>query len=169
MSVLAAERSFNQGLTALADQRHAEAAEHFRKAMEIEDRRDVTRRDMRYLSYYGLSLALAGGTSAAALRACQDAASSEPQKPVFQLNLGRVHSLYGESEQAIACFHKGASLAPAHGPLRRELARVARHLRTTPRLRGRTRPIHRWTDRIRNRWRGHVPRWLDVSRGRPAL
>ena len=57
MSVLSAESSFSQGLAAFSADRHAEAAEHFRTAMQIERQRGVRRPEARFLSYYGLSLA----------------------------------------------------------------------------------------------------------------
>ena len=170
MSLLAAERSFNEGLAALADSRHAQAAKHFRDAMEIERTRNVPRRDMRYLSYYGLSLTLGGGSrSAAGLRACRDAASREPHKPIFLLNLGRAHLGCGEAARALVCFRKGAALAPAHGPLLRELARLTRRMRPARKERGTNHPAHRWVHQIRSRWRRQVPRWLALSRGCPTL
>ena len=61
MSVLSAERSFKQGRAAMADARHAEAAEHFRTAIQIEKEHAVCEPNARYLSYYGLSLAMERG------------------------------------------------------------------------------------------------------------
>lgn len=169
MPLLAAERHFNEGLAALADSRNALAAKCFRNAMEIEETRNADRRDMRYLSYYGLSMARAGGSSAAGLKACKDAVSREPHKPAFLLNLGRAHLVLGENEQALVCFRKGASLAPAHGPLLRELARLTRLVRPGQRLIKHRHVTIRWVDQIRSRIGRHVPRWLSVSRGRAAL
>lgn len=169
MPLLAAERCFNEGLAALADSRHAEAAKRFRSAMEIEETRNADRRDMRYLSYYGLSLARAGRSSAAGLKACQEAVNSEPHKPTFLLNLGRAYLAGGEADRALECFRKGAALAPAHGPLRRELARVTRQVRPGQRLLRDRDLVTRWFDQIRSRSGRHFPRWLSVSRSRAAL
>jgi len=169
MPLLAAERRFNEGLAALADSRHAEAARCFRNAMEIEETRNADRRDMRYLSYYGLSVARAGGSSAAGLKACQDAVAHEPHKPAFLLNLGRAYLVVGEAERALGCFRKGAGLAPTHGPLCRELARLTRRVRPGQRMLKHRHLAIRWLDQIRSRLGRHVPRWLSVSRGRAAL
>jgi len=168
MSLLAAERSFNDGLAALAESRHRQAAAHFKNAMQIEETRNVSLRDMRYLSYYGLSVSRSGGNSAAGLRACRDAAESEPHKPIFLLNLGLAHLECGEPDRALDCFRRGASLAPAHGPLRRELARLTRQMRPAMREVRRNRLAHRWVNQIRSRLRRHVPRWLALSRGYPT-
>jgi tetratricopeptide (TPR) repeat protein len=169
MPLLAAERRFNEGLAALADSRHAEAANCFRDAMKIEETRNAGRRDMRYLSYYGLSISRAGGASAAGVKACQDAVTQEPHRPAFLLNLGRAHLVRGETDRALDCFRRGAALAPAHGPLRRELGRLTRLTRPGGRSRKNQRLAIRWVDQIRSRFGRHMPRWLSVSRGRAAL
>jgi tetratricopeptide (TPR) repeat protein len=169
MSLLAAERSFNDGLAALAQSRNRQASKHFRDAMQIEETRNASRPDMRYLSYYGLSVARAGGNSAVGLRSCRTAADQEPHKPVFLLNLGLAHLECGESDRAFDCFRRGASLAPAHGPLRRELARLTRQIRPALKERGKVHLAHRWVNQIRSGWRRRVPRWLALSRGCPTL
>src|SRR5262249_56470453 len=61
MPILSAENQFRQGLVALVDEDPKTAAERFRAAIQIERQRHVRRPQMRYLSYYGLSLALAHG------------------------------------------------------------------------------------------------------------
>lgn len=169
MSLLAAERSFNEGLAALAESRHRQAAQQFRNAMQIEETRNVSRRDMRYLSYYGLSIARAGGNSAIGVRACRDAAEREPHRPVFLLNLGLAHLECSEHDRAVECFRRGAALAPNHGPLLRELARLAR--KKHPALKGlnRNHMAHRWVHQIRTRLHRSLPRWLALSRGCPIL
>ena len=169
MSILDAERSFNEGLEALAESRHAQAAKHFQNAMSIEKTRNVSRPDMRYLSYYGLSIARGGGNAQVGLRACRDAAAREPHRPVFLLNLGRAHAACGDECQALECFRKGAALAPEHGPLRKELARLTRRLRPAKKSSGRSHAAYRWINQIRSRWRRKVPRWLALARGRPAI
>ena len=169
MSLLAAECSFNEGLAALADSRHRQASKHFKNAMRIEETRNVPRRDMRYLSYYGLSVSRSGGNSAVGLRACRDAAECEPHKPIFLLNLGLAHLECGEPDRALDCFRRGASLAPKHGPLRRQLARLARQMRPAKRQLSKNHLAHRWVNQIRSRLRRHVPRWLALSRGCPTL
>jgi tetratricopeptide (TPR) repeat protein len=169
MSLLAAERSFSEGLAALAASRHAQAAKLFLQAMELERTCNVSRPDMRYLSYYGLSVAHAGGRAAAGLRACRDAVAQEPHKPIFLLNLGRAYLACGDVAQALNCFRKGAALAPSHRPLRRELARLCRQRRVRSTGAVRRHAAHRWLRQIRSRWQRGVPRWLALSRGCPLF
>lgn len=137
MSVLAAEHLFNEALAALADSRDSEAAALCRHALEIERQRGVAHPDLRYLSYYGLSVARAGGDRTAAVRACETAAAGAPM-PALLLNLGRVYLIAGKPAAARRCFERGVLLAPQHRPLRDELVRLERGA-AAPR-----RPLRRW-------------------------
>src|SRR5262245_51468779 len=74
MPILSAENHFRQGLAALVDGDPNVAAEHFRTAIQIERQRHVRRPQMRYLSYFGLSLALAHGPTQESILACETAA-----------------------------------------------------------------------------------------------
>ena len=73
MPTLSAENAFKKGLSALVDQRPKDASEQFRKALDLQKQQGGRRLDMRYLSYYGLSLARAGLSKRIALQACRTA------------------------------------------------------------------------------------------------
>jgi Flp pilus assembly protein TadD len=126
MPFLAAERSFDQGLMALAEGRNSDAVDSFRRAIEIERQRGVGLAPARYLSYFGLSLARSGRADQEAVDACREAVEREPSKPVYLLNLGRVYLLAGRGVHAFECFRRGIVLAPSYRPLLDELASMER-------------------------------------------
>ena len=74
MSTTAAERSFTEGLAALAATQPLWAVDCFLEAMQSEERLRVRQPDMRHPSYYGLSLARASRAARAAFEACEPAA-----------------------------------------------------------------------------------------------
>jgi hypothetical protein len=127
MPILAAERSFDEGLMALAEGRWLAAVVAFRAALEIERSRHTMRPSALFLSYYGLSLAHVTHSSSEAVAACRAAVVREPSHPVYLLNLGRVHLIAGRRVHALECFRRGVSLAPGYRPLLDELCRLERH------------------------------------------
>jgi len=150
MSVQFAEQHFSKGLAALAGERPLEAADCFLAAMQAEAGDGARRPDMRYLSYYGLSLAKASYATASAVQACELAYQTDPLHPALLLNLGRVYLLTGKTEQALACFERGIRVAPAHRALQRELARADRRHRPVFRFLDRSNPLNRWTGLLRS-------------------
>jgi len=151
MSVPSAEQRFSQGLAALADAQPLQAADHFLEAMHIEQRRGVDRPDMRFLSYYGLSLARAQRAQHAAVEACELAVRHDSTRPVLLLNLGRVHLMAGRLASALQCFERGLRLAPGHRSLRLELSRCDRRSRRALPFLDRANPPNRWLGTLRVR------------------
>ena len=78
MPIPAAEQRFNKGLAALADARPLQAIDCFLDAMHTERRHRVRRPDMRYLSYYGLSLARGNRATREGRRSASPRASAAP-------------------------------------------------------------------------------------------
>ena len=74
MPILSAENSFRKGLVAMVEGDPATAATHFQSAILIERQHGVTRPQMRYLSYYGLSIAQSRSATPEAIQACETAA-----------------------------------------------------------------------------------------------
>jgi tetratricopeptide (TPR) repeat protein len=140
---------FDKGLAALTDERPLEAVDHFLDAMQLEQRLRVRHADMRYLSYYGLSLARASRATQAALEACGLAVQHDPTNPELWLNLGRVHSLAVRLPEAIRCYERGLRLDPAHRGLRLELSRIDRRSRRVLSALDRSHPLNRWTGKLR--------------------
>jgi tetratricopeptide (TPR) repeat protein len=143
------EGHFRKGLEALNDGRMREARDHFRAAIAVEKDQGPARPQMRYVSYYGLSLVLTEGPSRMAVGFCEQAASRDSFDPVLQLNLGRVYLVAGMTTRALAAFESGLRLDPSNKRLQAELVRADRRARPTlPRL-GRDHPINRSLGRLR--------------------
>jgi tetratricopeptide (TPR) repeat protein len=151
MTILSAENAFRKGLGALAENRPEAASNYFRKALDLERDRSKSRLDMRYLSYYGLSLAQAGLSTQIALQACKTAVFKQNSDPVLFLNLGRVYVITGKLVRAMEYFEKGLRLSPDHKILRRELARIDRRSRPAVSFLDRDHVVNRWIGRHRSR------------------
>jgi tetratricopeptide (TPR) repeat protein len=156
MPILSAENAFRKGLGCLSENRPKEASEFFRTALELERQRSKSRLDMRYLSYYGLSLARAGLSTQIALQACRSAASRQYQDPVLLLNLGRVYLLTGRVSPALEAFERGLAISPDHKILLRERAQIDRRQRPVVPFLGRNSTINRWLGRVRASRRGRT-------------
>jgi tetratricopeptide (TPR) repeat protein len=168
MSRPSAESSFNRGLVALADSRNSAAADLFLAAMRIEARHRVRNPDLRYLSYYGLSLARAHRALNAATSACELAARREPGQPVLLLNLGHVHLLAGRTSLAIGCFERALALAPDDATLRQELTCANRRACPVIRALARDNPLNHWAGRLRHALRRRAPLRGAPPRARAA-
>ena len=158
MTTLSAENVFKKGLACLVDDRPKEASEHFRRALELERQRSKARCDMRYLSYYGLSLAKAGLSKQIALQACRSAVSKQCADPVLLLNLGRVYMLTGRTIQALETFERGLDINPEHKILRRELDRIDRRRPPVIPFLDRSHPVNIWLGRLRASRKKSAPR-----------
>ncbi|MDX1387916.1 MAG: tetratricopeptide repeat protein [Acidobacteriota bacterium] len=149
MPILSAENCFKKGLVALAAGRPSEASTLFEAAMAIERERGVGRPQMRYLSYYGLSLASVRHAGHDAVRACEEAVRREPFNPDLFLNLGKVYLRAGKHTRALEAFERGLRLDRRHRGLRAALAKADR--RADPPIKGfgRSHPVNRLLGRIR--------------------
>ena len=165
MNILDAENCFKKGLAAMVDGHLDRAAALFKSAMQIERQRGARRPQMRYLSYYGLSMARAHGVTPAAIDACETAARRDFFNPDLQLNLGRVFLLAGKTTRALMAFERGLRLSPRHPALRAELARVDRRKRPAISALPRGHRINQWLGRLRASL-GSAPERRAVSRRR---
>ena len=153
MDSLSPESFSRQGHAALKQQDYKSAASYFRKAIDLDRARNKRRPDMRYLSYYGLSLCKAGLSRKVAIEACGSAVARQRHDPVLFLNLGRVYRLAGKPVLAMRAFEGGLGVAPDHPVLKRELGLLDR--RGTPVLgfMTRTHPVNRWLGQLRTSYR----------------
>jgi len=147
MPILSAENAFRKGLGAMAEQHPEKASVYFRQALDLERERSKSRLDMRYLSYYGLSLAQAGLSTQIALQACKTAVFKQTGDPLLFLNLGRVYLLTGKPVGAMAAFERGLKVAPENKILRSELAKIDRRRSPALPFLDRTHPVNRWLGR----------------------
>ena len=149
MSMTADQQAFLIGMIALSEGRHEDALANFQSALQLEGQRGAARRQMRYLSYYGLSSALANRPTPEAIQACELAARRDFCNAELQLNLGKVYMLAGKTTRALSALERGLKIAPESKSLRDEKTRADRRKRPTiPWLR-RNHPLNCWLGRVR--------------------
>ena len=169
MPILAAENHFKKGLVALVDHNYRDANESFRRAVEIDQARSK-RADLRYLSYYGLSLAKSGLSLTEAVRVCRAAVSQDRQHPVLWLNLGRVYRAAGKTALALEALDRAARIAPDNPALARELAELDRRgtpiLKALPRTHALNVMLGKAVHSVRRARRGHeeATRTVPIAR-----
>ena len=154
MNSLSAENYFKKGLAALVDQNHEDASVFFRRALDLDRDRNRRQPDMRFLSYYGFSLAKAGHSSATAIQACRQAVAKQPLDPVLLLNLGRVYALAGKNTQALDAFERGLQIAPDSKVLAQERDKLERRGRPVVVGLSREHPINKALGKLRARFGG---------------
>ncbi|HEX5042380.1 MAG TPA: tetratricopeptide repeat protein [Candidatus Polarisedimenticolaceae bacterium] len=155
MPLQSAEQFFRRGVARLSEAHAAEAAHHFLTAIQLEREHGVRRPEMRYLSFFGLSLALAGGSLGEAIRACQTAVARDHENPDLHFNLARVHLLDGDPRSALRAAGAGLALDPAHRGLRSVVGAVERRRRPPLRFLTRDHPVNRVLGRLRASLRAH--------------
>jgi tetratricopeptide (TPR) repeat protein len=160
MPILSAENQFRQGLIALVDGDVKTASERFRSSIQIERQRHARRPQMRYLSYYGMSLALLHGPSQEAILACETAARRDFFNADLLLNLGKVYALAGLNTRALAAFERGLAIAPSNATIRAELAKLDRRQAVPIRWLSRSHPANR----VIGRMKSHVGEWMMSRR-----
>lgn len=153
MPILSAENHFKKGLSALVDRNYMDASVFFRRALDLDRERNRRQPDLRYLSYYGLSLAKAGLSTRAAIQACRTAVSRQKSHPVLLLNLGRVYMVAGKTEMALQAFDRAFRLAPDNKVVARELAQLDRRNRPVIQMLPRAHPVNLMLGRLRYRVR----------------
>jgi tetratricopeptide (TPR) repeat protein len=163
MPILSAENEFRRGLVALVDGYPGIASDHFQAAIVIERQRGAARPQMRYLSYYGLSLARSRGATPQAIQACEVASRRDFFNPDLLLNLGRVYLLAGKTTKALATFERGLQLAPDHRGLITEHAKVDRREAPPFSIIRRGHPLNKLFGRLRWSWRMRASKWLGAT------
>jgi tetratricopeptide (TPR) repeat protein len=110
-----AEDCFREGKELLESGNAAGALSQFKAAIDIERSRGVTDEGQaRYLSYYGLCLALSRCRFAEAVHYCQQATRRESYRALDWWNLGRVNYAFGRRRAAWRAWQKGLEVEPGH-------------------------------------------------------
>ena len=143
------EEHFRQGKVALANGRAVRAAAHFHDAIDEEERQAPVRRQMRYLSYYGLSLSLAYKPKREYVELCERAAKEDGFDAELQANLAKVYLLARKKTKALDALVRGIRLDPTNKRLLKMLASVDR--RRSPVVPGLSRD--HFLNRAAGRWR----------------
>jgi tetratricopeptide (TPR) repeat protein len=146
-----AEKHYKKGLVAFKMRDYAVAAALFRRALDLDRDRARKQPEMRYLSYYGLSLARGGMSQKQAIEACRTAVTKQRDDPLLLLNLGRVYALNRRMAAAMEMYERGLRLAPNEPTLRRELKSLDRRSRAAIPFVSRSNPLNRWLGKMRSR------------------
>ena len=142
MLVHAAENRFQRGMEALSRGRGVEGLALFEAAIELERQHGAPRPQARYLSWYGLALALEGGRVREGVEFCRQAVPLEFYNPELYLNLGRVLMVAGRKREAFDALRKGAALQASHPGIQRELAKLGKRRRPVVPFLSRSHPIN---------------------------
>lgn len=122
MLVRAAEDSYRKGLDALASGEGIKALAQFEAAIRLDRRYREGRPQPRYLSHYGLCLALETGRLKEGIELCRDAVSAESYNADLHCNLGRVLLAGERRREGWQALQRGLKLEPRHDGILRALA-----------------------------------------------
>ena len=143
-----AEDSFARGMEALSNGRRREALALFEAAIEIEKRNGAFCPQARYLSFYGLCLALEKKSLRDGIRFCQQAVNMEFYNPDLGYNLGWLLLKAGRRKEAYRVLIRERRLHPGHRGIREELKRMGRRRRRVLPFLSRRNPVNVWLGRI---------------------
>ena len=167
MPILSAENQFKKGLAALVDHNYTDAAVFFKRALDLDRARNRRQPDLRYLSYYGLSLARSGRSIREAIQICRTAVSQHRNHPVLWLNLGRAYLAAGKTDRALEAFDRGAHLAPGNAAVVRELASIDRRSKPVLSMFPRTHALNITLGKLRHSFRKSRRSGDEVARAMP--
>lgn len=142
-----ARKLFQAGRALLDQGRAWEARQALRRATELEPE------EPRYLSYYGVSLAMAERKTKEAVKLCEAALAKDFCTPEMYLNLGRVYLLRRDRGRAYEIFQAGLLVDAEHHGLARAVADLG--VRRAPPLPflHRSHPVNRKAGRLLHRLR----------------
>ena len=100
MTETEAEKEFSKGLKALQEGNSLAALVSFEKAASLESR-------PVYFSYFGFCIAKERGQVQRGIAFCREAMEKEPENTAHYLNLGKIHLVAGDKQEAIGVFRKG--------------------------------------------------------------
>ena len=148
MIVRPAEESFQKGLEALSQGQRVEALALFEAAIQVERQLGVDSGQPRYVSYYGLSLALAGRKVRDGVKLCREALAAEFFNADLHLNLARALLVSGKKKEAWAVLQKGLGWEQRHVGIIREIRAMGRRRRPVLPFLPRRHPINVLLGRI---------------------
>ena len=112
------EELFNAGLYLLKRGRVEGASAAFRRAFILKNT------EPRYMSYYGLTLAMTTGRAREGVTLCEKAAKDDFFRAEMFLNLGRAYMYAGNRKKSHAAFRKGMTLDRDNKEIREELGNM---------------------------------------------
>ena len=109
---------FTRGVQLLRSNRIPEASNAFRRVFKLDPD------NPRYLSYYGLILALADDNFQDAVNFCRAAILRAAYEPEFYLNLSKVYARAGQRKKALETLLEGLSFNKNNVSLKMEMKRM---------------------------------------------
>jgi len=150
MLVRGAEESFERGKAALEQGHERVAMAFFEAAIELEKRAGVPKPQARYLSCYGLCLAIVGDRKHEAAKFCREAVELEGYNPDLHWNLGRVLLAADRRRDAHNVLMRGLRLQPDHAGIIQQLRRMGIRRRPPLPILDRGNPVNVFLGRMRN-------------------
>ena len=142
MLIRPAEESYHRGVEAFSEGRRLEAMALFEAAIELDKQFGAARAQARYLSYYGLCLALESHRVAEGVALCREATALEFYNPELYCNLGRVLIAARRRHDAYQALRQGLRLERGHPGIVRELRGMGRRRRPVFPFLSRRNPIN---------------------------
>jgi tetratricopeptide (TPR) repeat protein len=128
MSVDKSAQAFAQGLELLKKSRLSESANAFRMAFKTDPE------NPRYLSYYGLIVALAEDNLQDGINFCRAAIHRASFEPDFFVNLSKVYSKAGQRKKALEALVEGLNFDKNEARIKTEMRRLGVRRRPTLRF-----------------------------------
>ena len=122
MAAARADEHYRLGRLALSRRSPRAAATHFLAGMSD----PLHHRQVRCLSYYGLSTAMAEKPDRKAIDCCLQAADQDPTDAELLVNLARVYYIAGLPTRCLSAVVRGLRIAPGHRGLHMLLDKVDR-------------------------------------------
>jgi len=149
MSERPSENAFNKGLAAVCRKEYLEALAYFEASMQL-GRGAGMEPPMKYLSYYGLCLAMVSNRVDEAREICETALEAEFYNPDLYLNLGCVYLRAGDRARAFDTLVRGLHLNPRHSGLVRQVRRLGIRRRPVLSFLGRNNAVNRLLGKLRS-------------------
>jgi len=121
-----AESCYLKGMRELKIGNHMDALVHFEAALELEKKYDQHIPQARYLSHYGLCIAVVSKKTKEAVDYCKKAVELEFYNPDLFHNLGYVYLLAGMRQEARNAFMEGLKMQNNHREILTELKRMGK-------------------------------------------
>jgi tetratricopeptide (TPR) repeat protein len=100
-------QAFHKGLKYFRLRQYENALLEFRNAVACEDVQEMKNKDPLFISYYGITLALANSKFQLAQKLCRIALTKGESFPETFVNLGHVYEYSGKKQMAIDTFRNG--------------------------------------------------------------
>ena len=114
MGNVVAEKSYSKGVDSVSKGDFLSGLAYFEAAIELAKKVEKIAPPPKYLSFYGLCLALVSTKSQTALELCESAVAVEFYNPDLFHNLARVHLRMGRRDRAYPVLLRGLQLHPGH-------------------------------------------------------